>query len=122
MRNGSEPPPDGAESAGSAPSGVPGDPEPHGDSGLDGARVVLITRAGCHLCQEAEAVLHEVCGRRQVSWRSLDVDVDRRRCSKWGDHVPVTFVDGRLLSRWILDRDALVSALGAPDAHLEAPA
>ena len=42
----------------------------------------------------------------------VDTDPDLRRA--YSDHVPVTVVDGRLLSRWFLDPQRLVEALTAP--------
>jgi len=41
----------------------------------------------------------------------VDVDEDPQVKARWGDHVPVTFVDGVLIAYWFLDRDTLVSAL-----------
>lgn len=41
----------------------------------------------------------------------VDVDADAALKGRWGDHVPVTFVDGVLIAYWFLDRDTLVSAL-----------
>ena len=33
--------------------------------------------------------------------------------ARWTDHVPVTFVDGRVLSYWVLDADRLRAALAS---------
>lgn len=41
----------------------------------------------------------------------VDVDSDPALRSRWGDHVPVTFVDGVLIGYWYLDRDTLLAAL-----------
>ncbi len=38
-----------------------------GDDAL-AVRVQIIGRAGCHLCDEAEAVVAEVCGQRGVRY------------------------------------------------------
>jgi len=37
-------------------------------------RVVLYGRAGCHLCDEARAVVARVCGDIGVAWAEVDVD------------------------------------------------
>lgn len=76
------------------------------------SRVVLLTRDGCHLCVEAEAVLKRTCEDLGVGWRAIDVDTDERLRSKYTDHVPVTFVDQELLGYWFLDEAALRAALG----------
>ena len=78
------------------------------------ARVVVLTRAGCHLCEEAERVAASVCGEVGASWRAIDVDADARLRAEHTDHVPVTFVDGARFALWFLDPDALRAALTRP--------
>lgn len=75
------------------------------------ARVVLLTRDGCHLCVEAEATAARTCAEMGVSWRALDVDSDPELRARYTDHVPVTFVDQKLLGYWFLDGAALREAL-----------
>lgn len=74
-------------------------------------RVVVVTRRGCQLCVEAEAVAAEVCSRREVVWEAIDVDTDATLRAAYTDHVPVTFVDGRRLAYWGLAPDMLATAL-----------
>ncbi|SDZ02571.1 glutaredoxin family protein [Tessaracoccus flavus] len=78
------------------------------------SRVVLLTRAGCHLCVEAEATLRRTCEDLGVAWRALDIDSEPDLRAGFTDHVPVTFVDRQLLSYWFLDEDALRAALSQP--------
>lgn len=77
---------------------------------------MLLTRQGCHLCVEAEALVRGACEDLDVAWRLVDVDADERLKARYGDHVPVTFVDQRLLGYWFVDDDALRLAL-AEDAR-----
>lgn len=72
---------------------------------------MFLTRDGCHLCVEAEAVLQRTCGELGVGWRSIDVDTVEHLKTRYTDHVPVTFVDGELLGYWFLDDAALRTAL-----------
>lgn len=74
-------------------------------------RILLLTRDGCHLCEQARTVIESVASAFDVPWRSLDVDSDPRLRSEYGDHVPVTFVDGQLISRWFLEPASLEVAL-----------
>jgi len=77
--------------------------------------VVLLGRSGCHLC----AAVTELIAAVQAEHPELipdgavevDVDSDPALRSRWGDHVPVTFVDGVLIGYWYLDRDTLMAAL-----------
>ena len=76
-------------------------------------RVILLVRAGCHLCVEAVAVVGQVCADLGVSWRQVDVDSDPALRTAYTDHVPVTLVDGREHSRWFVDPARLAEVLSA---------
>lgn len=78
------------------------------------SRVVLLTRSGCHLCVDAESVVRSTCEELGVAWRAVDVDSDETLRARYTDHVPVTFVDRRLLSYWCVDGAALRGALASP--------
>ena len=77
-------------------------------------RVLLYTRAGCHLCEEARAVVADVCG-------AVDVDVDLPEglargpggdlVGKYGDYVPVVEVDGVQQGFWRVDGARLARRL-----------
>jgi hypothetical protein len=79
-----------------------------------GGRVIIVTRQGCHLCDEVIGLV----ARLRQEHRDLvpepmivDVDANEDFRSRWGDHVPVIFVDGTLISYWTLDADTFLSAL-----------
>jgi ribosomal protein S18 acetylase RimI-like enzyme/glutaredoxin len=73
--------------------------------------VQLITRQGCHLCEEALALLREL----GVEPRRRDVDADAQLFALYDFRVPVVLVDGRVVGEGRLDRRALGRALGAED-------
>ena len=75
------------------------------------ARVVVLTRTGCHLCDDAIEICASVCAASGVSWATIDVDTDPALRTKYTDHVPVTLVDGRVVARWFLDPEQLGAAL-----------
>ncbi|GAB3921103.1 hypothetical protein GCM10011575_16630 [Microlunatus endophyticus] len=75
------------------------------------ARVVVVTRTGCHLCAEALTVIDEVCRATGVRYREVDIDSDPKLARQYTDQVPVTFVDGRQHDFWRVDRDRLTAAL-----------
>lgn len=76
-------------------------------------RVIVLVRAGCHLCADATAVAAGVCGARGVMWEEQDVDASAALRAAYTDHVPVTFVDGRRIAYWGLDPADLAAALDA---------
>jgi glutaredoxin len=75
------------------------------------ARVVLLVREGCHLCDDALATVRSVCEETRTSWRAVDVDSDPQLRAEYSDHVPVTFVDGVRHAIWFLDADAFRASL-----------
>ncbi|MEE6273919.1 glutaredoxin family protein [Georgenia wangjunii] len=77
-------------------------------------RAVLYGRAGCHLCDEARALLAAECARAGVSWREVDVDSDAALRERYGELVPVVEVDGVQQGYWRIDGARLRSALAPP--------
>jgi hypothetical protein len=57
--------------------------------------VVLLTRAGCHLCDEAWDMLDRLQGRYGFVLRPQDVDADPELVRKHGERVPVVLVNGK---------------------------
>lgn len=76
-------------------------------------RVTLLGRAGCHLCDEARAVVARVADDLGVGWHELDVDADPELLARYSDQVPVTFVDGVQHDFWRVSEDRLRAALAA---------
>jgi len=54
-------------------------------------QVVLYTRAGCHLCDDALAVL----GRHGLSPRLVDIDSEPGLRERYNECVPVVEIDGK---------------------------
>ncbi|WP_261568950.1 glutaredoxin family protein [Frankia gtarii] len=84
-----------------------GPAEPGGGS----ARITLLTRVGCHLCDTARAAIMRVAEQERAGWRELDVDADPRLADEYGDRVPVILVDGREHGYWRVEEDRLRRAL-----------
>ncbi|MBV9922719.1 MAG: glutaredoxin family protein [Pseudonocardia sp.] len=58
-------------------------------------RVLVYTRAGCHLCQVAESDVARICTDLELDFTTVDVDTDPELRAEYGDRVPVIMVDGR---------------------------
>jgi glutaredoxin len=90
------------------------------DPAVGPARVRLLTRAGCHLCEEARAVVAQVCAEVGETYEEVDLDVagesDRALRRRYTDEVPVTFVDGAQHDYWRVDPARLRAALARPRA------
>lgn len=79
-------------------------------SPLPVARVVMVGREGCHLCDVAREVIQEVVAQTGDSFAEVDVDADPE-LARYSDEVPVTFVDGRQHDYWRVDEGRLRAAL-----------
>ena len=58
------------------------------------ARVVLYTRPGCHLCDDARAVVAQVCSELGETYDEVDISASEELERRFGQEIPVTFVDG----------------------------
>lgn len=67
-------------------------------------RLRLLSRPGCHLCEEmrgqVEAILHDA----PRQWEDVDVDSDPMLARRYGEEIPVLFVNGRLFAKIRLPR------------------
>jgi len=75
------------------------------------ARVTLYSRPGCHLCEQARAVVEQVCAELGEEYVEVSIDDDPALRDRFGEEIPVTFVDGRQHDFWRVDPDRLRKAL-----------
>ena len=75
-------------------------------------RVVVYTKPGCHLCEDAERLVAAVCDETGEQWLSVDISADDALMRAYGEHIPVTFVDGAQHDFWRVDPQRLRTALG----------
>lgn len=73
--------------------------------------VTLITRAGCHLCEDAETVLRRMAGELGFRYEELDVDAEPARRDEYSDRVPVILIDGREHGYWRVEEARFRKAL-----------
>jgi hypothetical protein len=74
-------------------------------------RVVMLGRPGCHLCDDARQVIERVCAELGVGWREQSIAGDPELEHRYGEQIPVTFVDGRQHDFWRVDEQRLRQAL-----------
>lgn len=80
-------------------------------SGSAEPRVTLYGRPGCHLCDDARAVIETVCSELGESYVELSIDDDPELADRFANEIPVTFVDGRQHDFWRVSPDRLRRAL-----------
>ena len=76
-----------------------------------GARVTLYSRPGCHLCEDARAVVEHVCADLGTTYEEIDITTSPELEEAYGEQVPVTLVDGRRHDFWRVDEARLRAAL-----------
>jgi hypothetical protein len=67
----------------------------------------LVTRAGCHLCDEMAALLDEVLPELGQTYTPRDADASPELRARFGDIVPVLLRDGLPVAKVRLDRRTL---------------
>jgi glutaredoxin len=73
--------------------------------------VTLITRKGCHLCDDAQEAIETLRGEVDFHWTAVDVDSSADLQDTYGDRVPVILLDGREHGYWRVETDRLRAAL-----------
>lgn len=76
-------------------------------------RITLLGRPGCHLCDEARAVVERVADDLGVTWVERDITQSEEDMREYWEKIPVTFVDGVPHDFWRVSEDRLRAALAA---------
>ena len=75
------------------------------------ASVTLYGKPGCHLCDEARAVVGEAVAGRAVDLEEVDVTLDPALERRYGERIPVLAVDGEELFEYFVDGRVLAERL-----------
>jgi glutaredoxin len=89
-----------------------------------GPAVVMYTRQGCHLCEDAWAILEAARKRHAFLLVQVDVDTDPALAEQYGMQVPVVTVNGQVRFRGhvnavLLDRLLRAAAAEQPPRDQE---
>jgi Glutaredoxin-like domain (DUF836) len=76
-----------------------------------GARITLLSRTGCHLCDNARAVIARVAADLGVGWEERDITLSADDLAQYSEMIPVTFIDGVQHDFWRVSEDRLRAAL-----------
>ena len=75
------------------------------------ARVRLLSKPGCHLCDDARLVVASVCAELGETYDEVDVTQESELLTRYGEQIPVTLVDGAQHDYWRVDAARLRQAL-----------
>jgi hypothetical protein len=76
-------------------------------------RLGLVTRVGCHLCDEAKVAMDRIAAATGERWVEIDVDADVELEREYGDRVPVVLLDGEEHGYWRVEEERLLRDLTA---------
>lgn len=74
-------------------------------------RLTLLTRPGCHLCDDVRVVLERVATELGVPLEERDIAGSEAELREYGERIPVTLIDGREHDFWRVDESRLRAAL-----------
>jgi hypothetical protein len=74
-------------------------------------RVVLITKADCHLCGEARDAVGRVAASLGLEWTEERVDNQPELRERYAEEIPVVLVDGVQRDFWKIDEIRLERVL-----------
>lgn len=75
------------------------------------SRVTLISKPGCHLCDDARVVITAVTEELGESFEEVNLIEDPALVERYAEMIPVTLVDGAQHDYWRVSADRLRSAL-----------
>jgi glutaredoxin len=58
------------------------------------AQVVIYSRPGCHLCEEAKEAMRAADCAGEYTLDEIDIETDSELLKRYGDHIPVITIDG----------------------------
>ena len=78
------------------------------------ARLILVAKPGCHLCDDARAIVTDVLADHPaVAFEERSVLDDRELFDRYGEEIPVALLDDRVHAIWKVDERRLRRALEA---------
>ena len=74
-------------------------------------RVVVYSKPGCHLCEDACRDVARIATELDVTWSERDISGDDGLMAQWAEYVPVVLVDGEVHGWFRVDEARLRQAL-----------
>jgi hypothetical protein len=79
------------------------------------AQVTLYGKPGCHLCDDARAVVERVRAQRPFELHEVDVTLDPALHREYGERIPVLALDGEELFEFHVEEAVLLKRLDRVD-------
>ena len=76
------------------------------------ARITVLSKPGCHLCEDACSTVGRIADELGVAWAERDISGDAQLMAQWAEYVPVIMVDGEVHGWFRVDEVRLRASLG----------
>jgi glutaredoxin len=76
-------------------------------------QITLLSRPGCHLCDDAREVIGRVAADLGVPWQERDITRSERDLREYWEQIPVTLIDGVQHDYWHVSEERLRAAVAA---------
>jgi Glutaredoxin-like domain (DUF836) len=74
-------------------------------------RITLLSRPGCHLCDEARSIIERVAADLNIGFEERDITLSADDLGRYSEMIPVTLIDGVQHDFWRVSEDRLRAAL-----------
>lgn len=75
------------------------------------ARIRLVSKPGCHLCDQQREVVEAIVAESGVTWEEVSILDQPELAELYWEEIPVVLVDGRKLGFWRVSADTIRAAL-----------
>ena len=72
-------------------------------AGCGPREITLYTRPGCHLCEEAKALIEPLLGEFRATLREVNINDDAELTRRYGTDIPVVFIGARKAAKHRID-------------------
>jgi glutaredoxin len=73
--------------------------------------ITLLGKPGCHLCEDARAVIERVARDLGVPWEERDITRSEQDTERYWEQIPVTLINGVQHDFWRVDENRLRKAI-----------
>lgn len=79
--------------------------------------MTIYSRPGCHLCDEAKAVIEGLRGQAEFDLAEVNIDFDDELRRLYGEEIPVVAINGRKAFKYFVEAPEFLKKLRARPAE-----
>ncbi|MFQ5560106.1 MAG: glutaredoxin family protein [Nitrospinota bacterium] len=76
-------------------------------------KIEMFSKAGCHLCEEAKAIVEKVQKKVPFNFVETDISLDPALEKKFGEQIPVIFIEGKKAFKFFVSEQDLLKKIEA---------